>query len=88
MIEDFLHTTSDTCCSEYSFRDVYMYVMILPEEYYTDYNKWIEVGWALKNVDFRMFIVFMKFSCQWPEFSFDDIPKLFEEWQKYDVGEQ
>lgn len=87
MIEEFLHTTNDTCSSEYSFRDIYMYVMILPEEYYTDRNKWIEVGWALKNVDFRMFIVWMKFSCQWSEFSFDDIPTRFEEWQKFDVGE-
>jgi P4 family phage/plasmid primase-like protien len=87
LIDDFLTSTIDSTSSEYSFRDIYMYVMILPEEYYTDRNKWIEVGWALKNIDFRMFTIFMKFSCQWSEFSFSDIPERFDEWQKYEVGD-
>ncbi len=88
LIEDFINSTSDTCSSEYSFRDIYMYVMILPEEYYKEYDKWISVGWALKNVDFRMFIVWMKFSSQWSEFSYGDIPERFDQWQKFDIGDE
>ena len=87
MIEEFLVATTDVCCEEHSFRDIYMYVMILPEEYYKDYDKWIQVGWALKNVDFRMFIVWMRFSCQWCEFSFDDISERFEQWQNFNEGD-
>jgi P4 family phage/plasmid primase-like protien len=88
MIEDFLVASVDTCCDEYSFRDIYMYVMILPKEYYSEYDKWISVGWALKNVDFRMFIVWMRFSCQWADFSFGDIPEKFEQWQNFEIGDE
>ena len=34
-----------------------------------------------------MFTVFMKFSCQWSEFLFSEIPDRFDEWQKYEVGD-
>ena len=69
--------------------DIHNYTMCLPESYYESgsYTKWIRVGWALKNVDFRMFTVWMKFSCQWSDFSFNDIPDLFEEWKKFDLGD-
>jgi P4 family phage/plasmid primase-like protien len=87
MIDDFISSTTDTCCSEHSFRDIYMYLMILPSEYYTEYDKWITVGWALKNVDFRMFIVWMKFSSQWSNFSFSDISERFEQWQTFEIGD-
>ena len=32
LIDDFLTSTIDSTSSEYSFRDIYMYVMILPED--------------------------------------------------------
>jgi P4 family phage/plasmid primase-like protien len=40
--------------------------MILPESYYGpgSYNKWIRVGWALKNTSEKLFLTFLKFSSQ------------------------
>lgn len=56
------------------------YLMILPEEYYTDYEKWIRVGWALRNTDEKLFVSWIKFSSQWEHFNFNDVDKLYNDW--------
>ena len=38
MINDFISSTSDTCCSEHSFRDIYMYLMIWNTLYICPYH--------------------------------------------------
>ena len=45
--------------SEYYIKETYDYVMALPEKYYTDYNKWIEVGFALKNTSKMLIYAFI-----------------------------
>lgn len=72
----------------YNLKQVFDMLMILPTEYYEDYDKWIRVGWALKNTDEKMFICFIKFSCQWNDFNFNDISKLYDEWNNYDMGDE
>ena len=50
--------------ADYYIREAHNYAMILPEKYYGhgSYDKWIRVGWALKNTDNRLFLSWMKFS--------------------------
>ena len=75
--------------SEYFIKETHEYTMILPESYYGggSRNKWIRVGWALKNTctqldyrDNRLFLTFLKFSSQSKEFSFADVSGLWDQW--------
>jgi len=63
-------------------KEVHDYVMLLPEPYWGDnsYEKWIRVGWALKNTDAGLFPSFVKFSSQSPDFNFDKVPELRAMW--------
>jgi P4 family phage/plasmid primase-like protien len=76
------NTNSDIHSSDYKLREIHHYTMILPESYYGkgSFDKWIRVGWALRNTDFRMFISWVKFSSQATDFSFDQVPSLFAQW--------
>ena len=81
-----LHDALDP--SEFYIKETYDYVMALPEKYYTDYNKWIEVGFALKNTNKMLLYAFIKFSslCQdESKFSFDNIGSVIDFWKKIDV---
>jgi P4 family phage/plasmid primase-like protien len=66
---------------EYRLKDAYDLVMALPASYYSDYTKWMQVGWALKNTcKTRMFPVWMMFSSQWASFKYTDIPEHYDRW--------
>jgi P4 family phage/plasmid primase-like protien len=66
----------------------YKYTMSLPSQYYTDYSKWIRVGWALRNISDKLFIVWIKFSSQSQDkFSYNEIPALYNDhWEKFDLN--
>ena len=76
--------------SDYNIKETHEFTMILPESYYGSgsYSKWIRVGWALKNTarkssnyrDNRLFLTFLKFSSQSSEFTFSDVPGLWDQW--------
>lgn len=74
--------------NEYIIKEIHEYTMILPESYFGSgsYNKWFQVGCALKNTDNRLFITWMIFSSQSTEFSFNDIPKYYDMWKQMTVG--
>ena len=78
-IEDFITNLNTT---DYIIKEAYAYTMILPEEFWglNSFNKWIRVGWALKNTDNRLFVIWLKFSSQSKEFDYGQIPELFEKW--------
>ena len=71
---------------EYELKETHEFVMILPESYWGQgsYNKWIRVGWALKNTNEKLFLTWIKFSSQSKDFSWDDINTYIEYWQKFD----
>ena len=71
---------SNKSMSDYKLHETHAYTMILPSKYYTDYNLWIKVGWALRNTDFRLFVSWIKFSSQEPNFTFANVPKFFGMW--------
>ena len=83
-VEDFHRELTAT---EYTLKEAHYYTMILPSEYYgpQSYDKWIRVGWALKNTNKRLFITWLKFSSQSTEFDYSDIPDLYEKWCGFDT---
>jgi len=78
-VNRFLDTISP---KEYILRELYEYVMILPETYYGSgsYNKWIRVGWALKNVSERLLVVWLRFSARASGFQYSSISDLCLKW--------
>jgi P4 family phage/plasmid primase-like protien len=73
--------------SDYNLRETHNYAMILPASYYADgsYEKWIRVGWALKNTDARLIITWIAFCARAPTFHFSEIPDRVERWQGFDT---
>ena len=71
---------------DYELKETHEFTMILPEKYWGagSYNKWIRVGWALKNSSIRLLPTWLKLCSQSKEFNFADIPDLVEEWNKFD----
>lgn len=74
--------------SEYELKEIFNFTMILPETYYGEgsYNKWVKVGFALKNISHRLLIVFLIFSAQYPNFQYaTQIPEICDKWEKFDM---
>ena len=67
--------------------EAYSYVMTLPPCYYEQgsYDRWFKAGCALKTVSKNLFIVWLAFSAQSSTFTFADIPKLWDEWRKFET---
>ena len=66
-------------------KEIYLWLMALPSDYYNDYNKWIRVGWVCKNESHKgygddMFLYWIKFSSQSTKFNFTDITERYEDW--------
>jgi len=68
--------------SEYRYKEYFMYAMLLPVEYYGpgSYEKWIRVGWAMKNISHRLFPCFVKFCSQSPTFHYSQVNDLYVKW--------
>lgn len=64
--------------------EIYEYTMTLPSSYYDSgsHDKWIRVGWCLRNRNIMYFIIWIYFSAQASNFDFGDIPNLFNRWDK------
>ena len=64
---------------DYELKETHDFTMILPETYYGEgsYNKWIRVGWALKNTSEKLFVTWIKMSSQSSTFSFSDIGEYY-----------
>jgi P4 family phage/plasmid primase-like protien len=82
-VDDTLETLFEDCKETTKLKETHSYVMCLPASYYDDYDKWIRVGWALKNTDERLFPSWVKFSSQSSKFSFDDVDKLKDQWTSW-----
>lgn len=74
--------------TEYNLHEVHLYAMCLPAIYYDDYSKWIRVGWALKNTDYRLFLSWVKFSSQSAKFTFADFNSLRKQWDSWRPSEE
>ena len=49
--------------SDYELHEISELVMILPEKFYGNgsYDRWVRVGWALRNTSERLLIVWLMF---------------------------
>ena len=88
----------DDDLENYELKETYLFTMILPESYYAEgsYNKWIRVGWALRNnddkssnnfikSDKKCFLIWLKFSSQYNRFNFaTDVLELYNMWKLFD----
>ena len=93
LIEDMIENTDG---KDYKLKETHHYVMCLPNAYYGpgSYTKWIKVGWALANTDFKMFLSWLKFSSQNNcrktlcgsdgNFDWKCVPELFKMWCSFD----
>ena len=81
MLESFEQSST-----EYELKETHQFTMILPDKYWTSgsYNRWIKVGWALKNTSSKLLPTWLKFSSQSKEFNLSDIPELIDKWTNFD----
>ena len=85
MIDYFLESITK---QDYLLKETYQFTMTLPEPYYgaNSFMKWIRVGWALRNISDRLFIVWVAFSAQTSTFDYSSIrDDLWERWIKFDT---
>ena len=71
--------------NDYHIKEAHLFTMLLPEAYYGQgsFEKWIRVGWALKNTHNNLFVTWIKFSSQSSEFRFSDITELYDKWNGF-----
>jgi len=67
--------------SYYHIQEAYDYTMALSNKFYEPYDKWIDIGWTLRCIDDILFPVWIKFSTQSKEFSFDKVAEFYELWE-------
>ena len=77
--------------TDYELKEAYQYAMALPNKYYDQgsYDKWMRVGWALKNIGYcfkrseqdALLIVWIVFSAQAKNFNYlTQVPDLVDRW--------
>lgn len=72
--------------ASFELREAYEYTMALPKSYYGpgSFDKWIRVGWALRNIHNSLFIVWVAFSAQSDHFSYSNIrTDLWDRWKGF-----
>ena len=91
------HLFEDIGACNYRIKETHQYTMCLPETYYGpgSFDKWIRVGWALANTSPKLFLTWLKFSCQ-PngrhtlrgldgKFDWTCVKELYEQWCNFDT---
>lgn len=71
---------------KYDLREAYEYTMALTSDYYDSgsYNKWIKVGFALRNTNIYLLIVWLVFSSQSSTFQWStDVGSICDFWMKF-----
>ena len=85
-LDDLIEDTFTSDQMEYKYKETHKYTMALGKEYWGpgSYDKWIRVGWALRNTHECMYLTWLKMSAQSEDFSFDN-HDTFEHWCNFDV---
>lgn len=67
-------------------KEAHEFALVLPVSYFgaNSYDKWMKVGWALKNTDERLFPSWVKFSSQSSTFSYTDVPDMYNKWLSWE----
>ena len=80
-----LHDVDNNNPYGYKLKELHDYTMILPKKYWGagSYDKWIRVGWALRNTDYKLYITWLKFSSQSNEFKWCNAGEMWEKWNEF-----
>lgn len=73
--------------NEYILKELHDYTQILPEKYYRPGGSHLlnrQVAFGLKNKDDRLFLSWIKLRSKASDFSYSDIPRLYNEWCNFD----
>jgi P4 family phage/plasmid primase-like protien len=70
--------------ADYYLKETHFYTMCLGNTFFTPFDKWIRVGWALKNTHESLFISWIAFSAQSDKFDFDKISDFYDMWSSWD----
>jgi len=75
---------------DYELRETHNFTMILPKSYWEEgsYNKWIRVGWALKNTSQKLLPTWIKFCSQAKNFKINEIDELVRYWESFNYENQ
>ena len=82
-----LHTECENNPKDYKLKELHDYTMILPKKYWGpgSYDKWIRVGWALRNTDFKLYITWLKFSSKSKDFKWSESLNFWKMWLEFGV---
>lgn len=83
------HFLESLLSTENELKEAHDYTMTLPDSYYGpgSFTKWIRVGWALRNISNKLFIVWAAFSSQAPNFEYTCIrDDLWTKWNTFDMN--
>lgn len=72
--------------TKYEIKEAFEFAMTLPESYYGSgsYNKWIKVGFALRNTSIYLLIGWVVFSAQSSSFDFTkDVGSMCDHWMRW-----
>jgi P4 family phage/plasmid primase-like protien len=72
--------------NEYIVKELHDYTQILPDKYYRPGSHLLnrQVAFGLKNKDERLFLSWIKLRSKACDFSYSDIPQLYDEWCNFD----
>jgi len=73
---------NSTEIQNYDIVTAHQLVMLLDENYYCPYDKWIKVGWACHNVSDMNLLSFIKFSSKALNFVIEEIDDIINKWEK------
>ena len=70
---------------EYDIKETHLYTQILPSKYYEPGSHLLnrQVAFALKHTDERLFLSWIMLRSKASDFSYDTIPKLYDDWNKH-----
>lgn len=76
---------SEFAASEYELKEIHEYTQVLPEKYYQPGSHLlnIQVAFALKHTDDRLFLSWVKLRSKASDFDYNSIPELVVRWKKH-----
>ncbi|MEE9571491.1 MAG: phage/plasmid primase, P4 family, partial [Candidatus Neomarinimicrobiota bacterium] len=78
ILKDILEDSADN--NKYDLKEAHDYTMILSEQFYDPYEKWIDVGWTLFCIDYCLFPTWVAFSAKSDKFDFNNVEEMFDQW--------
>ena len=88
-LDAMIQSLFDDANTNYNIKEIHNYTMALPEEYWGDgsYDKWIRVGWALKNTSEKHLLTWIKFCSQSKDFDFEN-NDAYEKWENGELNSE